>query len=79
MDADYLSRHAMEFGELEQEVDVVMPPGDVNLIFSSASRAEVSLNHLQVRIPQLEEESNVPQISTEELAAAQEETPSLHP
>ena len=78
-DADYLSRHALEFGELEQEADVVVPPGDVNLIFSSASRAEVNLNHLQVRVPQLEEEPNVQQIPAKELAVAQEEDPVIAP
>lgn len=79
VDADYLSRHALDFEDLEQEADVVVNPGDVNLMLSSASRQEVNLNHIQVAVQGIEKDPEVHMIPAEELVLAQQEDSVIAP
>lgn len=80
VDADYLSRHAIDdFKQLEEEADVSVSPNDANLIFSSASRQEVALNRIQVEVKSIDSDPEVQTIPTEELVLAQQNDPVISP
>ena len=85
IDADYLSRHALDdFEQWENETDKKVSSDDVNILFSSASknRCEVNLavvGALEVEGHKHERKGDEMTISAEELRQAQRDDPVIGP
>ena len=50
VDADYLSRHPADFERLDEESNVVLQPGDVDIVLSAASRRKAAVNSLETYV-----------------------------